>query len=656
MKKIALQKDTTATTYRIHYEQELNAAQLEAVLHTDGPALIIAGAGTGKTRTLVYRVARLVENRIPPENILLLTFTRKAAREMLRRAAVLLDGRCQRVMGGTFHSFAYLILRRFAEFIGFSPNFSVLDQTDAADTIQLVRTEVLGKQKQRFPTKETLRSLFSAVVNLQRSLSDLVEERYPQFLGVVDRIEEVAQRYRTYKQQHQLMDYDDLLLYLLQLLQDYPDIRRQLGNEFRYVMVDEYQDTNYLQHQIVIELVAEHRNIVAVGDDAQSIYGFRGARIENMQDLPAVFPECRIIKLEENYRSTQPILNFANVILQNSVELFPKHLYTRKQGGDKPAIVKTETEQQQSQYIVQQILEFVEEGIPLSEIAVLFRAAYHSMDLEIELQKARIPFQKFGGLKFSEAAHIKDVLAHLRLMLNPTDAVSWHRVLLLLKGVGPRTAQRVVEAVVSGKLQIGRSNDFSSFGKAASSIESLFRLLGKSATELSTPADQLFAVLEYYRPILWDRYDDAQRRWNDLETLLSIADRYEHLEGFLTDIALEPIEGSLEAVQPVSPEEEILTLSTVHSAKGLEWKAVFLIWMVDGRFPPPQAQESIERMEEERRLFYVACTRAKEHLILTYPEQMYSREHGRVLTLPSPFLQELPPDIAEHYIVVESEE
>ncbi len=655
MKRITLKKQATPTSYRIHYEAELNAAQLEAVMHTAGPALIIAGAGTGKTRTLVYRVARLVETRVPPENILLLTFTRKAAREMLRRAAMLLDGRCQRVQGGTFHSFAYQVLRRFAELLGFAPNFTVLDQSDAADTIQLVRTEVIGKRRQRFPTKDTLQALFSATVNLQRPLSALVEERYPHFVSVLDDIVTVAERYRQYKRAHHLMDYDDLLVYLLHLLQHFPKVRQQLSRECQYVMVDEYQDTNFLQHQIVQALVAEHQNIVAVGDDAQSIYSFRGARVENMLEFPSIFPDCRIIKLEENYRSTQPILDFANEILRSAVELFPKNLYTRKQQGDKPAIVKTETEQQQSQFVVQQILEFAEEGIPLREMAVLFRAAYHSLDLEIELQKAHIPFQKFGGVKFAEAAHIKDVLAHLRLIFNPADAVSWHRVLLLLKGVGPRTAQRVVDAVLAGKLSIGGNNDFAGFGKTAEAIAALFAVLASISDSKLPTAERVAELLQYYRPLLWNKYDDAQRRWNDLEMLLSIAERYPLLEGFLADVALEPIEATTAEVEPVSKEDDLLTLSTVHSAKGLEWKVVFVIWLTEGRFPPPQAQESIDRMEEERRLFYVACTRAKEHLILTYPEQMYSREYGRVLTQPSAFLQELSPEVAEHFVVVETE-
>jgi DNA helicase-2/ATP-dependent DNA helicase PcrA len=435
---------------KIRYKDELNPAQYEAVMTLDGPVLVIAGAGTGKTRTITYRVARLVEIGVNPESILLLTFTRKAAQEMLSRASLLLDARCDRVSGGTFHSFANLTLRKYAQLLKYDNSFTILDQGDAEDVINLLRTqEGYDRAKVRFPRKQTLYEIYSKSINTETPIEEIVLNEFPHYYEQVEDIVKLFRIYNTYKAKHNLMDYDDLLLNLKRLLEEFDDVRKKLSNQYKYIMIDEYQDTNKLQADIVRLLGMEHRNVMAVGDDSQSIYAFRGANFRNIMDFPKDFPGTKIIKLEENYRSTQPILNLANEIIDRAREKYTKVLYTRKPGGELPVIVIAPSENHQSKFVVQKILELREEGIPLNQIAVLFRASYLSFDLEIELAKANIPFVKFGGFKFIETAHIKDIVAHLRVILNPNDVISWHRILLLLDGVGPRTAQKIIEDITS---------------------------------------------------------------------------------------------------------------------------------------------------------------------------------------------------------------
>ncbi len=432
--------------------EELNAAQRAAVAHDEGPLLVIAGAGSGKTRTLTHRVARLVAEGVPPAAILLLTFTRKASQEMLQRAARLLDDRCERVAGGTFHSFSNAKLRQYARYAGLPPDFAILDRADAEDLIGLLRKEMGAAVKGRpLPRKNTLADLFSRAVNKARSVEEIVDSDYPHLLEQLEIITALFEAYDLRKREHHFLDYDDLLVRFQRLLQDSPETRRRISEGYRYLMVDEYQDTNKVQAEILCLLAGSNHNIVVVGDDSQSIYSFRGAHFRNIIDFPALFPGTRIVGLEENYRSTQPILDLTNVIIERAREKYPKHLFTRKTGGALPQLVEAEDENSQSLFIVQQIRQLHRRGVPLRELSVLFRAGFHSFDLEIELARAGIPFIKVGGFKFTESAHIKDVLAHLRVMANPLDRISWQRILLLIEKIGPRNAQRIYETIAASR-------------------------------------------------------------------------------------------------------------------------------------------------------------------------------------------------------------
>ena len=445
--------------FRINYRDELNPAQYEAAITTEGPVLVVAGAGSGKTRTLVYRVARLVETGIDPANLLLLTFTRKAAGEMLRRASLLLDGRCDRVAGGTFHSFANTVLRRHGRAVGLEARFTILDRGDSEDVINLLRAELgLYKKDKRFPRKQAIAEIYSMAVNKSLPLPQLVEDAYSHLLDHLPDLVALHERYAAYKCERQLLDYDDLLVKLRDLLQTSADVRLRLSRVCRYIMVDEYQDTNALQAEIVRLLASGHDNVMAVGDDAQSIYSFRGANFRNIMDFPALFPGARVIALEENYRSTQGILDLTNAIIERARERYTKNLFTSRGPGVAPVLVAAETEQYQSRFVCQRILELREEGVPLSDVAVLFRSSYHSFDLELELSRHDIPFVKRGGFKFIEAAHIKDVLAHLRIVANPRDAVSWHRILLLLEGIGPRSSEDIIRWILETGLDFKKQH------------------------------------------------------------------------------------------------------------------------------------------------------------------------------------------------------
>ncbi len=436
--------------YRILYKKELNPSQLEAVKFTRGPLLVIAGAGSGKTRTLTYRVARLVEEGILPGSILLLTFTRKAAQEMLKRATQLLDDRCKRVAGGTFHSFAYAILRKYAYKIGFEHGFSIIDRADSEDLISMIRKEMTGVSASgSLPRKQTLANIFSRAVNKNMSVEDIVLNDYPQFMRHLEAIHEMSMVYQRQKAEHNFMDYDDLLIYLEMLLKKHTDVRDNICKTYQYLMVDEYQDTNKIQAQIIYLLAGTHENVMVVGDDSQSIYAFRGANFENIMRFPEIFPKTRTIQLEENYRSVEPILKLTNVIIDRAARKYSKNLFTQKPGGALPLLIKAQSENSQSRFVAEKIQKLHGSGVPLSQIAVLFRASFHSFDLEIELAREGIPFVKVGGFKFVESAHIKDVLAHLKVLFNPNDRISWYRILLLLDNIGPKTALGIYERILT---------------------------------------------------------------------------------------------------------------------------------------------------------------------------------------------------------------
>jgi len=632
---------------RILYKKELNPSQLEAVNFTQGPLLVIAGAGSGKTRTLTYRVAHLVEEGVSPGSILLLTFTRKSAQEMLKRATELLDDRCKRVAGGTFHSFAYAILQKYAYKVGFENGFSIIDRADSEDLISMMRKEMTGASKSgSLPRKQTLANIFSRAVNKDMSVEDIVLNDYTQFMRHLEAIHEMSKAYQRQKAEHNFMDYDDLLIYLEMLLKEHTDVRDNICKTYQYLMVDEYQDTNKIQAEIIYLLAGTHENVMVVGDDSQSIYAFRGANFENIMRFPEIFPRTRTIQLEENYRSVEPILKLTNVIIERATRKYSKILFTQKPGGTLPLLIKAQSENSQSRFVAEKIQKLHDSGVPLSQIAVLFRASFHSFDLEIELAREGIPFVKVGGFKFVESAHIKDVLAHLKALFNPYDRISWYRILLLLDHVGPKTALDIYETIlteqsgytgfVKTKLKAGRSKG----------LDKLKRLFSDIDSRPMSVAQMGEAVVKYYLPILKKKYDDHPKRTRDLEHLVTIMERYHHLEPFLTDMALEPPNTSLnDTLLSGDPADDRLILSTVHSAKGLEWHTVFIIWALDGRFPSIHAIHDETALEEELRLIYVAATRAKENLFFTYPAQIYDRMSGMVLNRLCRFIDNIPDDI-----------
>ena len=647
---------TISRPAKLDYRKELNEAQYQAATALEGPLLIIAGAGTGKTRTLVYRVAHLIDIGVDPRSILLLTFTRRAAEEMLRRASLLIDNRCSQVAGGTFHSFANLVLREFGRRIDLAPSFTIMDRSDSEDAIQLLRTEMgLSNKDKRFPRKQTVGEIFSMALNKQTTVPDLIEREYPHLCDSLDDLLRLYDGYVSYKSTKTLVDYDDLLTKLRDLLAHHEEVRRRLSDIYRYIMVDEYQDTNHLQSRIVRLLAASHDNVAVVGDDAQSIYSFRGADFRNIMDFPKIFPGTRIIKLEENYRSTQPILNLTNEIIGRASERYEKKLYTRKRAGDTPVVVQAESEQMQSRFVCQKILELREEGVPLWDMAVLFRSSFHSFDLELELARHNIPFVKRGGFQFMETTHIKDLLAHLRILANPMDAISWGRVLLLLEGVGAQMSQKITRWLLAGNHSVERLRSFEARGKVTHGLKTLAQVL-QVAAETQRPAEQTQYLMQYYLPILKRNHpDDHPKRLRDLEHFQGITERYRSLERLLSDMALEPPNDSVAGVLAVDPDEGPLVLSTIHSAKGLEWHSVFVIWALEGRFPSFYNISSQEELEEERRLLYVAATRAKENLFITYPIRIFDRGLRMVLSRPSQFIEGIPENILEPMTIVDEE-
>ena len=640
--------------FSINYTNELNPAQFEAASAVEGVYLIIAGAGTGKTRTLVYRVARLVEMGYKPESILLLTFTRKAANEMMNRASILLDNRCAKILGGTFHSFANLTLRKYAKAARLDSSFTILDQGDSEDVINLIRSQAgfISKEK-RFPNKQTLNKVFSLSVNTGRKVAEIIEENYPHFLDDLVKILQIQTVFFEYKRKNNLLDYDDLLVYLKDFLFEFAPAAKSLLSTIKFIMVDEYQDTNKLQADIVKGLSQVNKNVMVVGDDSQSIYSFRGANFKNIIEFPKLFENVKIIKLEENYRSVQPVLDFTNHIIANSIEKYEKHLYTKKNGGELPVIIAATSENLQSKFIVEKILDLREEGVSLRDIAVLFRSSFFSFDLEIELSKANIPFQKFGGMKFIETAHIKDVLAFLRIAANPKDVVSWYRVLLLHEGVGPKTAQKILDELATARLTIKANPDAQTSFRYNEKIANLFQLLYKLHTGKELPSEKVQMVFDYYWPLFKDKYDDYNKRNKDLEIFHNISENYKSLDSLLADMAIEPIIDSVIDIDAPDKEEEFVTLSTIHSAKGLEWHSVFIIHAVEGYFPSSRSVENLDSLEEERRLMYVASTRAKQNLFITYPMNMFDREAGMTLSKPSRFISEMKPELAEGWLLDE---
>ncbi len=648
VKKYTLKRIENKSEYKIDYEKELNPQQLDAVKQKDGAILVIAGAGSGKTKTLTYRVARLIEDGISPNNILLLTFTKKAAREMLSRAALVLDSRCEEVKGGTFHSFANIILRKYSSVLELNNNFTIADRPDCEDIINHIRSKVINKQEKRFPKKHTILDIYSKSINKNIPSDEVILSEYKNFEHASVKINEIIRQYTLYKRQNSILDYDDLLLYLKVLLETKPEIRKKLSNQYKYILVDEYQDTNTIQAEIIKLLASEHNNVMAVGDDSQSIYSFRGANFKNILDFPNIFENTKIIKLEQNYRSSGNILALANEILLKAKEKYTKTLFSNIECPIKPALICAKDLKTEAEFIAQRVLELTEEeNIPLSDICVLARSARMTYNLEIELSKRNIPFKKFGGMKFIEAAHIKDIIAHLRVILNPSDIISYTRILLLLDGIGTQSANKLLPVLTDGN---GLNNDKLPV-KNPEAVLKLVNLININQTNLYNPAKIVQSVINYYEPILADKYDDSSKRKKDLEHFYALSEKYSSLEDFLSDLALEPPDTSVSDIEEGAFKDEYLTLSTIHSAKGLEYKAVFIIGAVDGRFPSTFSFNSTEELDEELRLMYVAVTRAKTHLLITYPIDMFDYSTNMVLSKPSRFLDEISQEILEKWIV-----
>jgi len=617
--------------------QDLNPSQYEAVTHREGPLLVVAGAGSGKTRTLVYRVAHLLELGILPENLLLLTFTRRAAQEMLWRASLLLDESCQDVTGGTFHAMANMLLRRYGYHIGYSPNFTILDRSDAEGIINILKSSLdLAGAGKRFPTKRVIINMISKAVNRSMDLESLLYDEYEHLEEFLSDIILLHDHYNKFKLEHGLMDYDDLLINLKQVLKANQQVRQDISTRFQYIMVDEYQDTNAIQADIVRLLAATHDNVMAVGDDSQSIYSFRGADFRNIMDFPRIFPNTKIIKLEENYRSTQPILTMTNAIIDQADEKYTKTLFTRVAGGNKPELYNAADAGEEAVFVAEKIREKQKEGLALKEMAVLFRSGFHSYKLEIELASRGIPFEKRGGLKLTESAHIKDMLCYFRLLVNDQDNLSWNRILLLLDKVGPKTAERVLTALKSADEPFAALEAYSAapgWRKGLTDLAAVFKVLRDPAL---TPVEQFEIISAYYQPI-FERiyYDDYPKRSRDIEQLKTIVTGYDTLAAFVDDTALEPPESAV-----IEDTADRLVLSTVHSAKGLEWDTVFIISLAEGKFPVSQALPG-GQWEEERRLLYVAATRAKRQLYMTYPREIMSVDRQFSRASLSPFLAEI---------------
>ena len=620
----------------------LNPAQLEAVTAPDGPVLVIAGAGSGKTRTIVHRLAWLAEQGVPASDMLLLTFTRKASREMLLRATDLLGYSIGGVHGRTFNSFAFSVLRQYRPAWAEGP-VTVMDSADSASAIQQCKERLkVGKGDRSFPKTQTIIGLLSKARNKEISIGDVLQRDAQHLLPHADALESIGEAYRGYRRQHGLLDYDDLLFELEDLLKGDPETGREglagrFRERYRYIMVDEYQDTNRVQARLVRLLAGEAGNVMAVGDDAQSIYAFRGADVRNILDFPKLFPGTRVIRLEENYRSTQPVLDVANAVLAPASEGFRKNLFTTRENTPKTPrvrLVRPMSDLTQANVVAARVEELLDR-YQAKEIAVLFRAGYQSYHLEVALSKRGVKFRKYGGLRYAEAVHVKDVVAFVRLAINPLDMPSFERVAGLSKGVGTKTAEKIYHVAAQG--------DFDALRKACTKYPDLWSdmlLLDKLREHNLTPAALIEMVIEHYTPRLQAIFpDDWPRRQQGLSELAHIASAYTDLEQFVADLSLETPEDDADEFD----EAGRVVLSTIHSSKGLEWDAVILLDLVEDRFPSRHALVRPEDFEEERRLMYVACTRAREDLELFVPATLYSRQNGgNEPATPSPFVRELP--------------
>lgn len=635
----------------IAYERELNPEQYRVVTEKGGPILVLAGAGSGKTRTLTYRVARLLEDGVPPERILLATFTNKAARSMLCRVENLAGRGAGKILGGTFHSIAHRMLRSYASRLDYSNRFSIVDTEDARQIIRQAMDDLhIDARLSKFPKNTILAEIISLAVNTENTLEDVLESRYPFFLHLRPEIHSIARRYAQKKKELQVMDFDDLLVNGRRLLREHPDVLQTLSQRFQYVLVDEYQDTNVLQAEMVDLIASGHRNLMVVGDDSQSIYSFRGADFKNILHFPERYPDCKIFKLETNYRSTPEILHLANLSINQNENQFPKALKAVRGRGTRPILVSAQNVLRQADFVAQRIAELARAGVAFGDIAVLYRAHYHSMEVQMEMVRRDIPFDIRSGIRFFEQAHVKDVTSYMRVLVRPDDELAWRRLMMMYPKIGKATFEKIWARLSrqENPLEALLSESFlKTVPKTAKAglekcRKTLLLLLSLEAAD-RTPGKIIDLLLNQggYRTHLQDNYSDATGREEDLMQLGNFSTRFETMDEFLNELAL---------LTNMSKEEEIeerqadrVILSTIHQAKGLEWSYVFIIGCADGMIPLQRALREPGGEEEERRLFYVAVTRAKDQLYLSYPVLDYSRSAGTLTLSSSRFVDEISP-------------
>ncbi len=661
-KKYLLKNPPHAHSARLDYKNELNASQFEVVTKAEGACLVLAGAGSGKTRTLIYRVAYLLEKGVQPEEILLVTFTNKAAQEMRNRVETLIKTQARGLWCGTFHHIGNRLLRLYGRTIGVASDFGILDEEDSRNLIKAcMRSLDVNITAGRFPKPAVVQSLLSFSVNAKQSLPTTLARRAPYFSQFTKDFEKIKSFYDQKKKKAGQLDYDDLLVRWIELLEKSFESRERLTRQFRYVLVDEYQDTNKLQGELMRILSAHHKNILVVGDDAQAIYSFRAAEIKNILEFPEHYSDTKLFKLETNYRSTQTILELANESIRHNVHQFPKRLKSVRGAGQSPLLVRVRDTRQEARFAAQKILELKENGIELDQIAVLFRAHFQAAELEMELARRGMPYVVRGGVRFFEQAHIKDVLSYLRIRLNPFDEIAWTRALCLEPGIGAGFAEKIFGEVEKEKGHLPKiiSPEFGvalppKVKEGLGRFKKTFKGLLKDSPD--DPPDPLIEhILEggYNQHVLMN-FDNAKDRLNDLRELVNFAHTYKSLKDFLADVTLRESFKGESILRPAEDNEtDELVLSTIHQAKGLEWRAVFVIGLSEGQFPHAKSMASDEELEEERRLFYVATTRAKEELILIHPMTRYDTHEGTVINRPSIFISELPSEVYEEVEVEE---
>jgi DNA helicase-2/ATP-dependent DNA helicase PcrA len=660
-----LQPFSAPVHLQIDYAKELNAQQHAAVTAPPGPALVIAGAGSGKTRTLIYRVAFLLEQGIPPERILLLTFTNKAAREMMRRVADLLGTEMSTLWGGTFHSIGNRVLRRHARLLGYGADFSIMDREDAKDLLQACVDEMqIDVKATRFPKAEVLGDIFSLASNKEKTIPEILGEQFPYFSELAEQITEAQAKYVARKKSTNAMDFDDLLLLWVKLLKDHEEVREDYQRRFQFVLVDEYQDTNKIQGELIDLLVARHKNIMAVGDDSQSIYSWRGAHFQNIVNFPERYVNAKLYRIETNYRSTPEILELANAAIAANANQFEKHLTSARKSGSKPVLVMCDSGDQQAAFIAQRMLELRDDGTPLNNMAVLYRSHFHALELQMELTRRNIPFSITSGIRFFEQAHVKDVAAYLKLVTNPRDELSFKRIVRLLPGIGGKTADKlwvcfnsnIDAALAEGANPLAKALQKCT-GSAPKKSAVAWAQLMATVAQLESPDVRTSAsrviqlVLEAgYEEYLKERYPNYQDRREDLDRLAAFAQRFQTVDDFLTQLALQTSVEEAEETEARENDDEMVRLSTIHQSKGLEFDVVFIIMLCDGLFPSSRSTESLEGEEEERRLFYVAITRARNELYLSYPFLRRGNHPGEELRQrPSRFLGELPKELLDEW-------